>query len=144
MYKKLVTLFILLVVSGCSSLTVNNEKDIYHTVFNYCSLDYEGKRLQSNHEWQDYITWDVESGWDHFTVVEDFTINAIHVTDNTAIAQVEYTVVGEVDGAQFTQQASQQKTVKFSLNNTTEGWRIDKPLIPPHVSLDNANRLLSH
>jgi len=131
-------------MTGCSALDKQQTTiDIHNKIHGYCLADFNGNRLQLNPNIKEYVSWEEESGWDHFTIINDFKIDSINVTGLSATAIVQYTVTAYVDGVTLTKQQSQQELITFNLSKTKFGWRIDSPVIAPHVSLEKAKKLLS-
>ena len=93
------------------------------TVQQYCQLDYDGQRLTSE-TWPlvaHLVSWQVEPGWDMATGVTGFQITSEIVDGNTATVQVLFF-------------ATNNETVKFTLQRNSNTWKIVSPVHQPHVS----------
>lgn len=113
----------------------NASRSIYNTIYEYCMHDLHAGRLHTNKRLHEFVTWEEESGWDHFVAIEQFSLGDIQIEGQSAIVPVAYTVVATVDGSTLTKQLPTQKVVTFHVIKTASGWRITRPTIPPHVSL---------
>ena len=144
MFRKLIITAAVIVMAGCSA--IKNEqttKNVHNKVHDYCQTDFNGDRLQLNENLKQYVSWEEESGWDHFTVIEGFKIDSIKIADASATVVVEYAVVGSVNDSLLLNPQPKQEVITFNLSKTGSGWRINSPLIPPHVSLQKTKELIS-
>ncbi len=105
----------------------------------YCELDMKGARLSSENPYMDRIsalgTWQIEPGWDSVIVVKDFIIVREHTGQRTSSVAVRYRVLGQMTGANVTPARQHEELVTFVLERPGNTWKIERPLIPPHVSV---------
>jgi hypothetical protein len=111
----------------------------------YCSLDFDGARLNSSTGKQVWsmVAWEHEPGWDAVKLVEGFTLGAPKASGNRIEIPVIYEVVGTAVGPQVTRFGKELETVKFELESAGGSWKIVGPIIPPHVSLAAHERALA-
>lgn len=105
------------------------------TVKAFCDLDGEGARLTSA-TWSQvlpYIAWTEEAGWDRTVVIAGYRIGSIiNRSENLSMVTVEYEVAGNL--SQDYLPAKKNETVVFTVQKTSEGWKIKSPdFMPPHV-----------
>jgi hypothetical protein len=102
----------------------------------YCNFDFETGRISSANfsKLPPLVTWEEEPGWDTVTVVSGFKILSSKQTSERAAVRVRWEVLGhwEWDTA-----ASEQKSevVEYQLRLLNGLWKIEAPILPPHVSL---------
>lgn len=110
----------------------------------YCSLDSTGARLgsASYEAVSPLVTWDNEGGWDCLDVIAGFRIEPpLMDSDSSASVVVSYDLLGFLGGSTWhgvvaDSVRSHRETVSFRLlHDSRLGWRIDHPMIRPHVSL---------
>lgn len=108
----------------------------------YCQLDMNGTRLSSQNPYVDRIsalgTWPIEPGWDSAIVVKDFVIVRAHTGQRISSVVVRYTLLGQMTGSRVTPASQRVQVVKFFLERSGNAWKIKRPLIPPHVSVQAA------
>jgi hypothetical protein len=125
-------------------------------VSRYCSLDSAGARLSSaSYETiSPLVTWNIEGGWDCLDVIAGFRIEPpVMDSDSSATVVVGYDLLGFMGGSSWhpvgeDSVRSHREVVRFRLlHDSRLGWRIDDPMIRPHVSLaatvSHIERLLS-
>lgn len=112
----------------------------------YCKLDSEGARLSSQNPYLDNIfslaTWQDEPGWDSATVTRGFAITQARAGRATSAVTVRYEVLGNMSGTSVVASRQHIQLVTFVLRKSTAGWKIDRPLIRPHVSIQAASAAL--
>ncbi len=112
----------------------------------YCQFDMKGARLSSQNPYVDQITalatWPIEPGWDSATVVMDFEIIKTQAGQNTSSIEVRYGVLGQMTGASVIAARRHEQLVTFTLKKLGSSWKIDRPLIEPHVSVQAATSAL--
>ncbi len=126
---------VVLFASGvcCSAESVPHPRDI---VEKYCRFDFEGARLTSE-TWAQgasLVTWEEEPGWDTIVVVSDFEVVSVKRETNTALVTVNFFVRVRLETAERFVQKNRTETVTFQLRQTDKDWKIESPLIAPHVS----------
>jgi hypothetical protein len=108
----------------------------------YCELDMKGARLSSQNPYMDRIsalgTWSIEPGWDSVIVVRNFVIVRVHSDHGTSSVEVRYTVLGQMTGASVTASRQHDELITFVMGKSENAWKIERPLIPPHVSVQAA------
>jgi len=105
----------------------------------YCSLDLGGARLSST-TWSKVaplIAWEDEPGWDAVVVVSGFRIGSPKETGSRALIPVTFRVLGTLDGDGPFVRGSRLETINFELARSETGWKVKKPVIPPHVSVSS-------
>ena len=115
----------------------------------YLSLDFEGARLSSE-SWPtivEFITWEVEPGWDTVIVVEGFRVHEPTLNAATALVPVSYDVAGIWSGDRFylpdevppsvTELSRKARGTEFRLQLVENTWRIVHPRSHPHVSVQS-------
>jgi hypothetical protein len=80
-------------------------------------------------------TWQIEPGWDSVIVVRDFIIVRAHTGQRTSSIAVRYTALGQLSGTSVTPARQHEELVTFDLIMSGNEWKIERPLIPPHVSV---------
>lgn len=112
------------------SHSAKSPKDV---VLKFCLSDAEGKRLSSD-TWtaiMPLITWTDEPGWDTAVVISDFRVINAEVSSVKATVSVKYHILGSVS-VDF-KKGDTYETEKFELVYVNGTWKIDKPVITPHV-----------
>jgi hypothetical protein len=102
----------------------------------YCQLDYQGHRLTGT-AWKqvaELVAWENESGWDTATVVAGFRISAEQKKGKQWVVTVVFDVLGTMVGDSF-HEKHEPETVAFYLTRSHSKWRIQRPVIMPHVSI---------
>jgi len=125
-------------------------------VSRYCSLDSAGARLSSASydAISPLVTWDIEGGWDCLDVVAGFRVERAQLdSDSSASVLVSYDLLGFMGGSSWhpigadSVQGHPERVSFHLLYDARLGWRIDDPMIRPHVSLaatvSHIERLLS-
>lgn len=114
------------------------------TVAKYCQADFEGANTHTE-SWKRQIqpltTWVDGPGWDYLIVVKKFTVNEVKKSKGNIEITVGYEVIGELDGHNFSSKKAIERIV-YKLVNTRDGWKINEPQPPPHVSVNATLRLL--
>lgn len=112
----------------------------------YCELDMKGARLSSQNPYVDKIfalvSWPDEPGWDSAIVVKKFAIVSARLGHQTPTVTVRYNVFGKMTGTHVAPLNKREEFVTFSLSRSGSGWKIERPLIPPHVSVEAATTAL--
>lgn len=135
--------FVVLLISACSSLA-EYHNDPKNVVAKYCAADLVGANAHTE-SWRRHIqpltTWTDAPGWDYLIVVARYTVNEIRRSEEQSEVVVEYEIKGELDGHNFSPRNAMEKIV-YKLTNNRDGWKINDPRPPPHVSINTALRLL--
>lgn len=129
-------------VGGAQSRIATNETSPASVVQEYCRLDLKGARLSSqnpdNERVSALVTWLIEPGWDTSVVVRTFEIVSTSLGPSKSSVTVRYIVLGNMFGAKITQSRQHEELVTFVLTKSRDLWRIERPLIAPHVSVPSA------
>lgn len=108
----------------------------------YCRLDRNGARLSSDTADSERIaklaTWPIEPGWDSLVAIRAFELVSVTQKPKYSIVVVRYTVLGSMFGATVTPARKRTELVRFVLVPAFHGWQIQRPMIPPHVSVSTA------
>ncbi len=142
-------LFLTLAISLLGHLILSGETSSNETrsgpaevVKKYCQLDFGGVRL-SGATWRQVaplIAWEDEPGWDTAVVVSGFHISSSRQIGDRATVAVIYQVQGIVAGEGPFVAKRKPETVEFQLSRVQNGWKIAKPVIPPHVSVPSISK----
>jgi len=116
-------------------------------VRDYCKLDFEGARLSSeSSDFEKYfalVAWPDEPGWDGAVVIRNFRIVLSGSAQPVSKVTVRYVVLGNMSGARVTASPQHEEGVTFVLKRSGDTWKIEHPLIPPHISVHAAIVALS-
>lgn len=112
----------------------------------YCKLDFVGARLSSqtldNQSITELGTWLEEPGWDSFVVIRNFEIVNSSMGKMKSSVTVRYFVLGKMFGAKIVASRQHEELVTYVLTKSGNAWRIQHPLIAPHVSVQAAKTAL--
>ncbi|MBN2600472.1 MAG: hypothetical protein JXR87_00610, partial [Candidatus Marinimicrobia bacterium] len=102
----------------------------------YLRRDAKGDFLRTD-PW--YITaklHPIGSGWDQAYLISGYKTDYLHVDSAHASYEVSYDLIAwirfNLDGPYLTFRP-EKKMVRFELENTSWGWRIDRPAQPSHI-----------
>lgn len=108
----------------------------------YCKLDLRGTRLSSNNpdieKYFALVAWPNEPGWDDAVVVKSFAIARSRVWKSQSSVTAKYFVLGQITGATVVVSPQHTESVTFLLTRNGSTWKIEHPLIPPHISPHSA------
>ncbi len=112
-------------------------------VQSFCENDFKGAGLSSktNSVLFELTSWEDSPGWDTTVVVDHFVVGSPKIKGNEAEVPVSYEVLGSI-AAQFSKNQHEEK-ISYLLNNVKGLWKISKPQIPPHISIEAAKAHLS-
>ena len=140
--QTLVMGLIAVLVPSVAAARLSNGTSSVDVVQQYCQSDMKGSRLSSLNPDIDKMTaletWPVEPGWGSATVIKDFEIVRAQAEQNTSSVEVRYSILGRMDGTRVTASRQHQELVTFTLKKFGDKWKIDRPMIPPHVSAQAA------
>jgi hypothetical protein len=126
-------------VGKAQSRIASHESPPASVVQKYCKLDLDGARLSSQNPDNETIsalgTWPIEPGWDTSVVVRTFEVVSTSLGPRKSTVTVRYIVLGNMFGAKITPSRQHEELVTFVLTKSRDAWRIERPLIPPHVSV---------
>jgi hypothetical protein len=112
----------------------------------YCQLDMEGGRLSGQNPYVNtmfsLVAWPDEPGWDSAIVVKRFAIVGSHAGQPGPTVTVRYTLLAKMTGANLSRSEKPYEVVTFVLAKSGGGWKIQRPMIPPHVSVEAAKAAL--
>jgi hypothetical protein len=103
----------------------------------YVKRDANGERLDANPWFFQAVTWEVEPGFESYTVIRGYTVEKPKVIHGSpARITVRYDALGWIVpvGAEwiFMEQTGEE-VFEFVVVQTDQGWRIDAPTIDQHV-----------
>ncbi|MDE2466258.1 MAG: hypothetical protein KGO02_21470 [Alphaproteobacteria bacterium] len=108
----------------------------------YCALDAKGARLSSQNPLLNtmfsLVTWPEEPGWDSVHVIKKFAILGSHSKPTSATVTVGYAVLGQLSDLAFSRSSTRHQVVTFVLIKSGNEWRIQRPMIEPHISVEAA------
>ncbi len=115
-------------------------------VSEYCALDAKGARLSSQNPFLDTIfslvTWPDEPGWDSVRVIRQFAILGSHSRPTSATVTVRYAVLGQLNDLAFSRSSTGHQVVTFLLVKSGNEWKIQRPMIEPHIFVEAARASL--
>lgn len=142
----------LLASAGCATVRLTPEEQAALQVLQrYLELDRGGARLDSAryHLIAELDTWEDEPGWDQAVVVTGWAIGRPQVSGDTLSVRVRYDVEGLLELDRFTRMAeaadaatvlNENAEATFVLTLREGKWRIESPLLPPHIGFPTAIR----
>ena len=83
------------------------------------------------------ITWEEEPGWDSAVVVSSYKVSPSKKQGEKTTVTVTFDVLGLLQADDFIF-GRKSKSIDFSLVRTHAEWKIAKPMILPHISVDSA------
>ncbi len=108
----------------------------------YCDLDMKGARLSSQNPYNDAIfalvAWPDEPGWDSATIVASCKVQRVQIGELKSEVSMQYTVLGTMSGPSVVRAVNHPEVVTFVLEKSQGEWKITRPMIRPHVSVDAA------
>ena len=144
----LATVFFLLFLTGgwlvpppAVGLTGDLTNDPADVIKKYLSLDHRGARLTapSYESVRPYVAWDEEPAWEHFVVIQEFSVNDDVtqwdiVSSTEAVIPVTFQVLGIVDWetATFVPEPKEEAHA-VRIRAVDNRWRMIEPMFPPHV-----------
>lgn len=127
---------------GAISGTNIKEFAIRSVVSEYCKLDLGGARLSSenieNAKISNLVVWPLEPGWDTVVLVRRCDIVSANIFATKPSVTVKYTLIGSLFGEDITPSKNHEEFVTFFLRRSHGLWRIERPMIAPHVSISAA------
>ena len=133
---------VVLVARGVVAKSPRKSATPSDVVRQYCELDMEGARLSSQNPHVakvfSLVTWSEEPGWDSATVIRGFEVVGVRAGRQTSAVTVRYEVLGEMSGVSVATSRRIPELVTFVVRRSETGWKIDRPLIRPHISADAA------
>jgi hypothetical protein len=102
----------------------------------YCDFDLRSGRISSENfeKLPPIVTWEEEPGWDTVVVVSGFKILSSTQTHDRAVVTVEWSVLGRSEAENVVRE-QKSEVIAYQLKFLKGLWKIDSPVIPPHVSL---------
>ena len=102
----------------------------------YCDFDLNSGRISTENfeKLPPIVTWEQEPGWDTVVVVSGFKIVSSTQTQDHAVVAVKWAVLGHAEAENVTRE-EKSEVVAYQLKLLKGLWKIDSPIIPPHVSL---------
>jgi len=101
----------------------------------YCEFDFKIGRISSENFAQppSLTTWEEEPRWDGATVASGFQIISTKVSQDRAIVTVRWQVLGHFDAERVVAE-QKQEVLEYHLKRVGGLWKINSPVIGPHVS----------
>jgi hypothetical protein len=102
----------------------------------YCDFDLRSGRISTENfeKLPPIVTWEEEPGWDTVVVVSGYKIISAMKTHDHAVVTVQWSVLGRSEAEKVTRE-EKSEVIAYQLKLLKGLWKIDSPLIPPHVSL---------
>jgi hypothetical protein len=102
----------------------------------YCDFDLKTGRISTANfaKLPPLVSWEEEPGWDTVTIVSSFKIHSAKQSQDSAIDTVKWDVFGHAEAENVTKD-QKSEVIDYQLKLTKGFWKIDGPVIPPHVSL---------
>lgn len=88
-----------------------------------------------------YTTWNSLPDTHSFIVMDGYEIGEVGWTGDEAGVHIVYKVIGHIKDLRFVAKASEEE-VDFDLKKLNGQWKIVKPQLPPHVTVDRAIEFL--
>jgi hypothetical protein len=108
----------------------------------YCDLDYNGGRSGQESDvihckmWF-LVNWFEEPGWDTGVIIDGYEIKDKSIKTTTATISVVYRVIGIFSGDEILMLGPFYQLVNFQLIKSNKGWKINQPIISPHISRES-------
>jgi hypothetical protein len=129
-------------VQALPSWSALDEVSPTSVVQDYCKLDQAGARLSSqdpnNQKIFALVSWLEEPGWDSVVVIKSCEIFPSKWGQPTSRVALRYVLLGEMTGTNITAYRPHDEFVTFVLDKSGDTWKIKRPLIPPHISVETA------
>jgi hypothetical protein len=112
----------------------------------YCDFDLKTGRISTANfaKLPPLVTWEEEPGWDTVTIVSSFKILSAKQSQDSAIVTVKWDVLGHAEAENVTK-GQKSEVIEYQLKRAKGLWKIDAPVIPPHVALSTVRAfVLSH
>ena len=102
----------------------------------YCDFDLKSGRISTENfeKLPPIVTWEVEPGWDTVVVVSGYKILSSKQTHDHAVVTVQWAVLGHSEAENVTRE-KKSEVIAYQLKLLKGLWKIDSPVLPPHVSL---------
>lgn len=104
----------------------------------FCKFDARGKRIlrslsdEGNTFYLNIVRWKEESIWDTVILISSYKIRKINRSQDKSQITVEYLVKGKYSPDAIDIYDKNEKVI-FLVSKTEGGWRIDGPVVKPHV-----------
>jgi hypothetical protein len=105
-------------------------------VRSYCEFDLKSGRISTDNfkKLPPVVTWKEEPGWDTVVVVSGYKILSSKQTQDHAVVTVQWAVLGYSEAENVTRE-KKSEVVAYQLKLLKGLWKIDSPVLPPHVSV---------
>jgi hypothetical protein len=102
----------------------------------YCDFDLNTGRISTENfeKLPSIVTWEEEPGWDTVVVVSGYKILSSKQTLDHAVVTVQWAVLGYAE-AENVSREKKSEVIVYQLKLLKGLWKIDSPIVPPHVSL---------
>jgi len=101
----------------------------------YCDFDLKSGRISTENfkKLPPVVAWEEEPGWDTVVVVSGYKILSSKQTQDHAVVTVQWAVLGHSEAENVTRE-KKSEVVAYQLKLLKGLWKIDSPVLPPHVS----------
>jgi len=108
-------------------------------VQDYCMDDANGAGLSSRtiEKAFRFTTWKDGPGWDTAVLISKYCLSTVNQKKKAATVEVVYTVIGNLTPNELEEKRHDEKVI-FDLVRKNGQWKIDRPQIPPHISVQTA------
>jgi hypothetical protein len=102
----------------------------------YCNFDFISGRISTENfsKLSSLVAWEYEPGWDTVVVATGFKILSSTQTHDHAVVTVQWAVLGHSEAENVTREVKAE-VIAYQLKLLKGLWKIESPVIPPHVSL---------
>lgn len=102
----------------------------------YCDFDLKSGRISTDNfrKLPPVVTWKEEPGWDTVVVVSGYKMLSSKQTHDHAVVTVQWAVLGHSEAENVTRE-KKSEVIAYQLKLLKGLWKIDSPVLPPHVSL---------
>jgi len=102
----------------------------------YCDFDLRTGRISTANfaKLPPLVSWEEEPGWDTVTVVSGYKILSAKQYQDRATVTVKWDVLGRSEAENVTKD-NKSEVIDYQLRLVKGLWKIEAPVIPPHVSL---------
>jgi len=131
--NRLLVAFLCAILSAPSVFAASARDQVTAVMNRYLQLDGNADRV-SDKNWADVkpvVTWLTPVSWNTVIVITDYRLTRVNVGSTRAQAIVVYTNIGELSD-RFTPE-KRIETVTYHLNKVGKDWKVDGPVLKPHV-----------
>ena len=105
----------------------------------YCMEDANGAGLSSRtiDKVFRFTTWKDGPAWDTAVLISSYRLSSVNQKEKAATVQVIYTVIGNLTPNELEEKRHDEKVILHLVKQNSQ-WKIDRPQIPPHISVKTA------